>query len=56
MNKYKEVVCCKCLGELLAPVADNSEYFYCNSCAWLKFGDALGNPNIAPDGKADDGY
>jgi hypothetical protein len=54
MHKYKEVVCSKCLGELLAPVADKSEYFYCNSCAWAKFGGVLGNPNTAPDGGSDD--
>lgn len=39
MTKYKDAVCCKCLGEVLIPEYDQSEYFYCNSCAWAKFGD-----------------
>jgi hypothetical protein len=38
MTKYKEASCCKCLGELLVPIHDNSGDFYCNSCAWSKVG------------------
>jgi hypothetical protein len=45
MTKYKEAICCKCLGEILIPEYDNTEYFYCSSCAWAKFGGSLGFPN-----------
>ena len=48
MDKYKEAQCCKCLGEILVLENDNAD-FYCNSCAWAKFGSALGFPNSAPN-------
>ena len=44
MDKYKEAVCCKCLGALLVPAHETAD-FYCNSCAWAKVGGVLGNPN-----------
>jgi hypothetical protein len=50
MGKYKEVACCKCLGELLVLETDSSEYFYCTSCAWAKFGGSLGFPNSLSSG------
>lgn len=39
MNKYKEAVCCKCLGAILVLGHDASDEFYCNTCAWSKVGD-----------------
>jgi hypothetical protein len=51
MGKYKEVACCKCLGELLVLETDSSEYFYCTSCAWAKFGGGdVRIPNATPSG------
>jgi len=38
MNKYKEAICCKCLGEILVPAHESIDDFYCSSCAWSKFG------------------
>ena len=38
MNKYKEAQCRKCLGEILVLEHEDTD-FYCNSCAWAKFGD-----------------
>jgi len=49
MDKYKEAHCCKCLGAILVLKHDTSD-FYCNSCAWAKFGDALGFPNTPTGG------
>lgn len=47
MDKYKEAYCCKCLGAILVLEHDNAD-FYCNSCAWAKFG-GVRIPN-APSG------
>jgi hypothetical protein len=44
MNKYKEAICCKCLGAILVLGHDYSDDFYCNSCAWAKVGGVVGNP------------
>jgi hypothetical protein len=37
------------MGEILILEHEDTD-FYCNSCAWAKFGGALGFPNSAPSG------
>jgi hypothetical protein len=37
MNKYKEALCCKCMGAILVPEHESDD-FYCNTCAWAKVG------------------
>ena len=36
MPKYKEALCCKCMGEILVPILDSSTDFYCSTCAMSK--------------------
>jgi hypothetical protein len=38
MGKYKDAVCCKCLGTIMVLESDYAD-FYCNTCAWSKVGD-----------------
>lgn len=37
-GKYKEARCAKCDDLIMVMSHDVSQHFYCQSCAWAKFG------------------
>ena len=51
-GKYKEERCAKCDDLIMVMSHDVSAHFYCQSCAWAKFGGVSENQTVPSGGLA----